>query len=184
MYQPPDRRVRVIVSSTLQELAAERAASRGAITGLHLAQVMFELGARPPHPAREFYRAYLAQTEVPARIYQGPHACVRGASTGPVELGSRSGSRVTFTSLLIRRTRRQFAATAELEDAQMTGGVPRRRVMIGAGFPYFRAQPWRNVEALLWTPAAAAAASRDCGKVRSFCLTACAHGPFFRAGAP
>jgi hypothetical protein len=94
---------------------------RGAITGLHLAPVMFELGARPPHQAREFYRAYLAQTEVSAGIYQGPHACVRGASTGPVELGSRSGSRVTFTSLPIRRTRRQFAATAELEDAQMTG---------------------------------------------------------------
>jgi hypothetical protein len=34
---------------------------------------------------------------------------------------SRSRSRVTFTSLPIRRTRRQFAATAELEDAQMTG---------------------------------------------------------------
>jgi len=58
----PDRRVRVVVSWTLQELAAERAAARAAITGLHLAPVMFELGARPPHPAREFYRAYLAQT--------------------------------------------------------------------------------------------------------------------------
>jgi len=34
---------------------------------------------------------------------------------------SRSGSRVTFTSLPIRTTRRQFAATAELKDAQMTG---------------------------------------------------------------
>jgi len=34
---------------------------------------------------------------------------------------SPSGSRVTFTSLPIRTTRRQFAATAELKDAQMTG---------------------------------------------------------------
>jgi hypothetical protein len=75
----------VVVSWTLQELAAEQAAARGAITGLHLAPVMFEPRARPPHPAREFYRAYLTQTEVPAGIYQGPHACVRGA--GPVELG-------------------------------------------------------------------------------------------------
>lgn len=32
----PDRRVRVFVSSTLTELAAERAAARDAITGLHL----------------------------------------------------------------------------------------------------------------------------------------------------
>ena len=52
----PDRRFRVFVSSTLQELAAERAAARGAITGLHLTPVMFELGARP-HAPRELYRA-------------------------------------------------------------------------------------------------------------------------------
>jgi hypothetical protein len=32
----PDRRVRVFVSSTLTELAAERDAARDAITGLHL----------------------------------------------------------------------------------------------------------------------------------------------------
>ena len=32
----PDRRVRVFVSSTLRELAAERAAARTAITRLHL----------------------------------------------------------------------------------------------------------------------------------------------------
>jgi hypothetical protein len=42
---------------------------------------MFEAGARP-HPACELDRAYLAQTEVFAGIYQGLHACVRGASTG------------------------------------------------------------------------------------------------------
>ena len=36
--------------------------------------------------------------------------------------------------------------------------------MIGAGLPYLRVQSWRNVEALLRTPAAAAATSRDCGK--------------------
>jgi predicted ATPase len=64
----PDRRVRVFVSSTLQELAAERLAARGAITGLHLTPVMFELGARP-HPPRELYRAYLAQSEVFVGIY-------------------------------------------------------------------------------------------------------------------
>jgi hypothetical protein len=47
---PPDRRVPVVVSWTLQELAAERAAARGAITGLHLAPVTFELGARAAAP--------------------------------------------------------------------------------------------------------------------------------------
>ena len=64
----PDRRVRVFVSSTLTELAAERAAARDAIAGLHLTPVMFELGARP-HPPRELYRAYLAQSDVFVGIY-------------------------------------------------------------------------------------------------------------------
>src|ERR1700683_1832304 len=64
----PDQRVRVFVSSTLRELAAERAVARTAITQLHLTPVMFELGARP-HPPRELYRAYLAQSEVFVGIY-------------------------------------------------------------------------------------------------------------------
>ena len=51
-----DQRVRVFVSSTLQELAPERAAARTAITRLHLTPIMFELGARP-HAPRELYRA-------------------------------------------------------------------------------------------------------------------------------
>lgn len=42
--------------------------------------------------------------------------------------------------------------------------------MIGAGFSYLRAQPWRNVEVLLRTPAAACATSRDCGKGPEFFL--------------
>jgi predicted ATPase len=64
----PDRRVRVFVSSTLQELADERRAVRAAISGLRLTPVMFELGARP-HPPRELYRAYLAQSDVFVGIY-------------------------------------------------------------------------------------------------------------------
>ena len=64
----PDRRVRVFVSSTLQELAPERSAARDSITGLRLTPVMFELGARP-HPPRELYRAYLGQSDVFVGIY-------------------------------------------------------------------------------------------------------------------
>ena len=64
----PDQRVRVFVSSTLRELAAERAVARTAITRMHLTPVMFELGARP-HAPRELYRAYLAQSEVFVGIY-------------------------------------------------------------------------------------------------------------------
>ena len=64
----PDQRVRVFVSSTLQELAAERRAVRDAVTRLRLVPVMFELGARA-HPPRPVYRAYLAQSQVFVGIY-------------------------------------------------------------------------------------------------------------------
>jgi hypothetical protein len=46
VIRTPDQRLRVFVSSTLQELAAERQAVRDAVTRLRLVPVMFELGAR------------------------------------------------------------------------------------------------------------------------------------------
>jgi predicted ATPase len=64
----PDQRLRVFVSSTLEELAAERAAARAAIEQLRMAPVMFESGARP-HPAQAVYRAYLEQSDVFVGIY-------------------------------------------------------------------------------------------------------------------
>jgi len=64
----PDRRLRVFVSSTLAELAAERAAVARAISALRLTPVLFELGARP-HPPRELYRAYLAQSDIFIGLY-------------------------------------------------------------------------------------------------------------------
>ena len=64
----PDQRLRIFVSSTLKELAPERKAVRAAIEKLHLAPVMFELGARP-HPPRALYRSYLDQSDVFVGIY-------------------------------------------------------------------------------------------------------------------
>jgi predicted ATPase len=64
----PDQRLRVFVSSTLAELADERAAVARAISSLRLTPVMFELGARP-HPPRELYRAYLAQSDIFVGLY-------------------------------------------------------------------------------------------------------------------
>ena len=64
----PDQRVRVFISSTLEELAAERAAARRAIRRLHLVPVWYESGARP-HPPRSMYRAYLDQSQVFVGIY-------------------------------------------------------------------------------------------------------------------
>src|SRR5215472_9086432 len=68
VIRTPDQRVRVFVSSTLQELEAERQAVRDAVTSLRLVPVMFELGARP-HPPRNVYRSYLAQSQVFVGIY-------------------------------------------------------------------------------------------------------------------
>src|SRR6266480_7876273 len=59
----PDQRVRVFISSTPEELAAERAIAR-----LHLVPVWYESGARP-HPPRRMYRAYLEQSQVFVGIY-------------------------------------------------------------------------------------------------------------------
>ncbi|HTF06582.1 MAG TPA: DUF4062 domain-containing protein [Asanoa sp.] len=64
----PDQRVRVFVSSSMTELAAERHAVREAIGQLRLVPVMFDQGARP-HPPREVYRAYLEQSQIFVGVY-------------------------------------------------------------------------------------------------------------------
>jgi Domain of unknown function (DUF4062) len=53
----------VFISSTLEELAEERAAALRAIRRLHLVPVWFESGARP-HPPQSMYRAYLQQSQI------------------------------------------------------------------------------------------------------------------------
>ena len=68
VIRTPDQRLRIFVSSTLGELAPERAAVRQAVERLHLIPVMFELGARP-HPPAQLYRAYLDQSQVFIGIY-------------------------------------------------------------------------------------------------------------------
>ena len=68
VIRTPDQRLRVFVSSSLRELAAERQSAREAVTRLRLVPVMFELGARP-HQPRQLYRAYLAQSQVFVGIY-------------------------------------------------------------------------------------------------------------------
>jgi predicted ATPase len=68
VIRTPDERLRIFVSSTLEELAAERRSVSRAISALHLTPVMFELGARP-HPPRDLYRAYLSQSDVFIGLY-------------------------------------------------------------------------------------------------------------------
>ncbi|MBG6239895.1 putative ATPase [Mycetocola sp. CAN_C7] len=76
----PDQRLRVFVSSTLKELAVERKYARLAVERLHLAPVMFELGARP-HPPRQLYRAYLEQSDVFVGIYAEKYGWVAPGET-------------------------------------------------------------------------------------------------------
>ena len=64
----PDQKLRVFVSSTLQELAAERDIVYQAIERMHLIPVLFESGARP-HPPQDLYRAYLLQSHIFIGIY-------------------------------------------------------------------------------------------------------------------
>lgn len=68
IIRTPDQRLRVFVSSTLQEVAAERTAVQQAIEKVRLIPVLFELGARP-HPPRDLYRAYLDQSHIFIGIY-------------------------------------------------------------------------------------------------------------------
>jgi predicted ATPase len=68
LIRTPDQRLRVFVSSTLGELADERRAAAAAISALGLIPVMFEQGARP-HPPRDVYRAYLAQSDIFVGLY-------------------------------------------------------------------------------------------------------------------
>jgi len=68
VIRTPDQRLRVFVSSTLDEMAEERRAVSRAISALRLTPVMFELGARP-HAPQDLYRAYLAQSDVFIGLY-------------------------------------------------------------------------------------------------------------------
>src|SRR5246127_4821302 len=68
VIRTPDRRLRVFVSASLAALADERRSVPRAISALRLTPVMFEQGARP-HPPRDLYRAYLAQSDVFIGLY-------------------------------------------------------------------------------------------------------------------
>ena len=81
----PDQRLRVFVSSTLEELAAERGAASDAISLLRLTPVLFELGARP-HPPQALYRAYLEQSELFVGLYWQSYGWVApGESVSGIE---------------------------------------------------------------------------------------------------
>ena len=65
----PDQKIRIFVSSTLQELQPEREAVRKVINDdLKLHPIMFDAGASP-HPPRQRYRAFLEQSHIYVGIF-------------------------------------------------------------------------------------------------------------------
>jgi len=75
VIKTPDQRLRVFISSTINELAEERKSAREAISNLRLIPVFFEAGARP-HPPRDLYSAYLEQSHIFVGIYWNSYGWV------------------------------------------------------------------------------------------------------------
>lgn len=81
----PDQRVRVFISSTINELADERIAARKAVENLRLIPVFFEAGARP-HPPRDLYSSYLDQSHIFLGIYWNSYGWIApGAAISGLE---------------------------------------------------------------------------------------------------
>ena len=126
VIRTPDQRVRVFVSSTLGELAAERRAVTAAITQLRLTPVLFELGARPYAP-RDLYRAYLKQSDIFVGIYAESYGWVApGMEVSGLEDEYRLSAdkpRLIYTKQAARREPR---LTSFLEAIQAEGVVSYR----------------------------------------------------------
>ena len=117
MILTPDQRLRVFVSSTLGELASERAVVKSAIESLRLAPVMFEMGARP-HPPRALYRAYLEQSHVFLAIYANRYGWVAPSMdlSGLEDEYRLSGDRPKLVYVLDPAPDRDAQLTAMLAD--------------------------------------------------------------------
>jgi predicted ATPase len=128
VIRTPDQRLRIFVSSTLKELGPERVAARAAIERLHLAPVMFELGARP-HPPRELYRAYLDQSDVFVGIYWQQYGWVApGEEVSGLEdeyrLAPREMPKLVYVKQSAQREERLGALVAHIRDDDTTSYKP------------------------------------------------------------
>ncbi|HEU4807582.1 MAG TPA: DUF4062 domain-containing protein, partial [Homoserinimonas sp.] len=129
VIRTPDQRIRVFISSTLRELAPERRVTRAAVERLHLAPVMFELGARP-HPPRELYRAYLQQSDVFVGIYGESYGWV-----APDEAVSGLEDEYNLATALPKLIYIRESAT--VREDRLTGLLARVRDDDRASFKYF-----------------------------------------------
>ena len=126
MIRTPDQRVRVFVSSTLQELAAERQAVTAAIAQMRLTPVLFELGARP-YPPRDLYRAYLQQSDVFVGIYAESYGWVApGMEVSGLEDEYRLAGDMPRLVYAKKVARREPRLTALLETIETEGVISYR----------------------------------------------------------
>jgi hypothetical protein len=142
----PDRRLRVFVSSTVGEvgeLAAERRAAVGAISGLGLTPVLFELGARP-YPPRALYRAYLAQSDIFIGLYWQRYGRVDPS-------GEVSGLEEEF-QLAVGLPRLLYVKTpAPGREPRLAGLLDRIKQEASDSYRYFRTRPsWAGWSARTW----------------------------------
>ncbi len=123
----PDQRLRVFVSSTLNELAEERAHVRQAVEALRLTPVMFELGARP-HPPADLYRSYLQQSDVFIAIYGDSYGWVAPGSdvSGIEDEYARSSSLPSLIYVKRDGSRREPRLERLLERVRDDGRVSYR----------------------------------------------------------
>lgn len=119
IIKTPDQRVRVFISSTINELASERKAAREAIENLHLIPVFFEAGARP-HPPRDLYSAYLDQSHIFLGIYWNSYGWVApGSSISGLEDEYRlCGNKRPKLIYVKKSTERQAALNNLLNDIE------------------------------------------------------------------
>jgi hypothetical protein len=120
----PDQRVRVFISSTMEELAAERAAVRRAVERLRLAPVLFEMGARA-HPPRSLYRSYLEQSHVFVAIYWQRYGWIAPGMelSGLEDEYLLSGSKPKLVYVKRADTEREERLEARLDPIRASGDV-------------------------------------------------------------
>ncbi len=120
----PDQRLRVFISSTLNELAEERLAVKEAIQQIHLTPVMFEMGARP-HAPRNLYRQYLAQSQIFVGIYWEKYGWVapEESVSGLEDEYNLSGNMPKLIYIKKEQGKRETRLSALLERIQLDDKV-------------------------------------------------------------
>jgi len=116
VIRTPDQRLRILISSTMKELASARAAARAPIEQLRLIPVLFELGARP-YPPRDLYLAYLRQSDVFSGIYGQQYGWIAPDQeiSGP---GRRVPQRQWYAEARLRAVARAGPRSAAQGNAQ------------------------------------------------------------------